>query len=24
MDACRETQGKEHHLLFPDVTLGAL
>ncbi len=24
MDACRETLGKEHHLLFPDVTLGAL
>jgi biopolymer transport protein TolR len=24
MDACRESQGKEHHLLFPDVTLGAL
>lgn len=24
MDACRETQGKEHHLLFPDVTLGAM
>jgi biopolymer transport protein ExbD len=24
MDACRETQGKERHTLFPDVTLGAL
>jgi biopolymer transport protein TolR len=24
MDACRESQGKEHHLLFPDVTLGAM
>jgi biopolymer transport protein TolR len=24
MDACREAPGKEHHLLFPDVTLGAL
>jgi biopolymer transport protein TolR len=24
MDACRESPGKEHHLLFPDVTLGAL
>jgi biopolymer transport protein ExbD len=24
MDACRETQGKERHLLFPDVTLGAM
>jgi biopolymer transport protein TolR len=24
MDACRETPGKDHHPLFPDVTLGAL
>jgi biopolymer transport protein TolR len=24
MDACRESRGKEHHLLFPDVTLGSL
>jgi biopolymer transport protein ExbD len=24
MDACRETQGKDRRLLFPDVTLGAL
>ncbi|WP_224245242.1 ExbD/TolR family protein [Hyalangium gracile] len=24
MDACRETQGKDRHLLFPDVTLGAM
>jgi biopolymer transport protein TolR len=24
MDACRESPGKEHHLLFPDVTLGSL
>ena len=24
MDACREMQGKERHLLFPDVTLGAM
>jgi biopolymer transport protein ExbD len=24
MDACRETAGKDRHLLFPDVTLGAM